>query len=112
MKRFGMTTMLKDEVGVIEKYEKYHNEVWPEVVEASKKVGIRRVFIYRMDRQLFMFMETTDDFDMERDFAKYMESSKVQEWEELMRTFQVKESSVSGCSQWMRMEEVCALDYR
>ena len=35
-----------------------------------------------------MFMETVDDFDMERDMPKYMEDPKAREWDLLMRTFQ------------------------
>ena len=35
MKRIAMTVMLKDDVEIIRKYEEYHANLWPEVVEGG-----------------------------------------------------------------------------
>ena len=88
MKRFAQTVMLKDDPEVIRRYEEYHANPWPAVVEGTRKCGVRRVVIYRYGRLLFMYMETGDDFDMERDMPKYLEDPKARERDELMRTFQ------------------------
>ena len=111
MQRFAMTCMLKDEPGIIEKYEEYHANPWPEVVEGGYKAGVRRIFIYRFQRQLFLFMETVDDFDMERDMPKYMEDPKAQEWDKLMRTFQTNVPGAPEGSTWVPLEEIHALDH-
>jgi L-rhamnose mutarotase len=110
MKRFAQTVMLKDDAEVIRRYEEYHANVWPEVVEGTRNCGILRVFIYRFGRTLFMFMETVDDFDMERDAPKYMINPRAKEWDELMRTFQEPVPGAPPGSTWVLMKEVCAQD--
>ena len=110
MKRFATTCQLKDEPDIIEKYEHYHANSWPEVVEGILNCGIQRVFIYRIGHRLFMFMETGDDFDMERDFPKYMENPKAKEWDELMRTFQTNVPEAQEGTKWVEMKEVFALE--
>ena len=110
MKRFATTCQLKNEPGIIEKYEHYHANVWPEVVKGCFDCGVQRVFIYRIGHRLFMFMETGDDFDMERDMPKYMEDPKAKEWDELMRTFQTHVPEAQNGTTWVDMKEVFALE--
>lgn len=110
MKRIAQTVMLKDDPQVIHQYEQYHANIWPEVTEGTLCVGVKRVFIYRFGRQLFMFMEVPDDFDMERDMPKYMKHPKAREWDELMRTFQETVPGAPGGSTWVEMKEICALE--
>jgi len=110
MKRFATTCQLKDEPGIIEKYEHYHANVWPEVVEGCLNCGILRLFIYRIGHRLFMFTEAADDFDMERDFPKYMKHPKAKEWDELMRTFQTNVPEAQEGTKWVEMKEVFALE--
>ena len=105
-----MTVLLKDEPGLIEKYERYHANPWPEVVGGIKECGIQRIFIYRFDRHLFMIMEVLDDFDLERDMPKYMEHPKAKEWDELMRTFQEPVEGAPQDGTWVLMKEVFALE--
>jgi L-rhamnose mutarotase len=111
MKRIAMTVMLKDDPEVIRKYEQYHADPWPEVVEGGYKMGIRRVFIYRFGRQLFMFLETLDDFDMERDAAEYFKDPKTREWDELMRDFQEPVPGAPEGAKWVEMKEIHAIEH-
>jgi L-rhamnose mutarotase len=53
-----------------------------------------------------MFMETVDDFDMERDMPKYMENPKAREWDTLMRTFQEPVPGAPAGSTWVQMKEI------
>lgn len=110
MKRFAQTVMLKDDPEIIRQYEEYHANPWPEVVEGTLNCGVLRVFIYRLGRQLFMFMETVDDFDMARDMPKYMEDPRAQEWDALMSEFQEPVPGAPDGTTWVRMEEVYALE--
>ena len=110
MKRFAMTCQLKDEPGILEKYQDYHANVWPEVVQGTLNCGVQRVFIYRIGHRLFMFMETGDDFDMDRDMPKYMEDPKAQEWDALMRTFQTNVPEAEEGTTWVEMEELYTLE--
>ena len=109
MKRFAMTVMLRDDPDVIRRYEEYHADPWPEVNDGLLRCGIWRMFIYRFGRQLFMFMETEDDFEMERDLPKYLEHPRAKEWDELMRTFQETVPGAPRGSTWVEMKEVYAL---
>lgn len=106
MKRFAQTVMLKDDPEIIRRYEDYHAHPWPEVVAGTWKCGVRRTYIYRFGRTLFMFMETVDDFDMERDMPKYMEDPKAREWDLLMRTFQEPVPGAPAGSTWVQMKEI------
>jgi L-rhamnose mutarotase len=106
MKRFAQTVLLKDDPEIIRRYEEYHPNPFPEVVEGTRKCGVRRIFIYRFGRTLFMFMETADDFDMERDMPKYMEHPKAREWDTLMRTFQEPVPDAPAGSTWVQMKEI------
>lgn len=110
MKRFGLTCMLKDDSERIREYEEYHANVWPEVVKGCYDAGIRRVFTYRVGTQMFQFIEAVDDFDMERDMAKYMDDPKAKEWDELMRTYQETFPGQPEGTTWVPMEEIYTMD--
>ena len=110
MKRFALTVILKDEPDIIPKYEEYHANIWPEVTEGLMKCGVLRIFIYRYGRHLFMFIETVDDFDMERDMPKYMEDPKAKKWDDLMRSFQQPMPGEPEGTTWQQMKEVFPTD--
>lgn len=110
MKRFAMTVQLKDDPEIIRKYEEYHAHPWPEVTKGTIECGIKRVFIYRFARLVFMFIEAGDDFDMARDMPKYMEDPKAQEWDKLMREFQEPVPSAPQGATWVEMKEIYALE--
>lgn len=109
MKRYAQTVMLKDDPEIIRKYEEYHANPWPETNAGLLRVGVRRMYIYRYLRTLFMFMETDDDFDMERDMPGYMDHPRAREWDELMRTFQETVPGAPAGTTWVEMKEVYAL---
>jgi len=110
MKRIAQTVMLKDDPEIIKKYEEYHANVWPETLAGLAKCGVKRMFIYRFGRQLFMFMEVKDDFVPERDWPKYMEDPTAKEWDELMTTFQETVPGAPEGTTWVEMKEVFQMD--
>jgi L-rhamnose mutarotase len=91
------------------RYEAYHANPWPEVNVGLLSCGVERMFIYRFGRQLFMFMETADDFDMERDLPKYVEDPRAREWDEMMADFQETMPGAPEGSKWVEMKELYAL---
>jgi L-rhamnose mutarotase len=88
MKRFCLALDLKDDASLIAEYEKYHEQVWPEVLKSIKDSGIQQMQIYRVNNRLFMVLETNDDFTLERKAKMDAENIKVQEWEQLMWKYQ------------------------
>ncbi len=111
MQSFGMTLNLKENGSVADVYKEYHKNIWPEVVMGLKSIGVHRMDIFLRGRHLFMFMETTDDFDLERDFPRYMESSRAKEWDDLMRTFQEPVAGAKPGEWWASMEHVFNLSW-
>ncbi len=110
MKRFAQAVLLKDDPEIIRQYEEYHANPWPETNQGLLSCGVLRMFIYRFGRHLFMFMETGDDFDLERDMPKYMEDPKARAWDELMRDFQEPIPGAPEGSTWVLLKEVYALE--
>ena len=107
MKRYGRTLNLKDDPEIIRRYVEYHRAIWPEVERGLKSIGIQRMLIWLLGRRLFMVMETVDDFDPERDFARYMESdARIREWQALMETFQEPVAEAKAGEWWADMELV------
>ena len=48
--------------GVVEEYEKAHQQVWPELLAKMKEVGISHYSIFRRGLDLFLVM-TVEDFE-------------------------------------------------
>jgi|TARA_B100001750_G_C15475924_1_gene582465 L-rhamnose mutarotase len=91
MKTFAQTIDLVNDPQIIEKYEEYHRNVWPEVIESLKSIGINRMEIFRSANHLFMYCQAKDEFNPETDFQKYTETNpKADEWNTLMSSFQQK----------------------
>ena len=75
MKSFAMTLDLRDDPEVIAEYRRYHREVWPEVIEGLRSVGILKMKIFLKETRMFMYIETEDDFEPARDFQAYTDAS-------------------------------------
>ena len=74
--QIGLHTRLKP--GSEERYEEYHRSVWPEVVAAIKRAGVRRYLIYRDGLDLFHFIDC-DDYD--RAMAEIAQDPTSMKWE-------------------------------
>ncbi|MDX1328118.1 MAG: L-rhamnose mutarotase [Arenibacter sp.] len=109
MKRHCLALDLKDDEALIKKYEEYHKEVWPEIIQSIKESGIINMEIYRVGNRMFMIMEVDDDFTFEKKAlidAKYPENEK---WEELMWQYQQALPMAKPGEKWMLMEKVFQL---
>ena len=94
---------LKNDPEIIAKYEEYHRNVWPEVIDALKEIGIERMEIFRSGNHLFMYCTVPDEFDPRRDFQGYAESKRAEEWNDLMSTFQQKVPEATETDWWCPM---------
>ena len=110
MKAFGLTINLREDPQIIEKYKEYHRNVWPEVEQALRKVGVTSMKIFLLGRRLFMYMETIDGFSVDQDFSQYLKQHpKCVEWDAHMRTYQEKLSVAREDEWWAMMEQVYEL---
>jgi L-rhamnose mutarotase len=111
MKRYALTVNLKNDPGIIARYVDHHRAVWPEVEAGLRDIGIERMLIWRLQRQLFMLVEAGDAFDWERDFARYLErGGRIAEWQALMDSFQEPVEAAQPGEWWALMEPVYALE--
>ena len=106
MQRHCLALDLKDNPQLIEKYEEYHRDVWPEILQSIKESGIQEMQIYRVGNRMFMIIEVDDDFSFEKKSeidAKYPENEK---WEELMWNYQQALPFAKPGEKWVPMKKV------
>src|SRR5260370_32533425 len=87
----GLHTRLKP--GTEERYEEYHRAVWPQVLEAIKRNGITRYFIFRDGLDLFHFIEC-EDYD--RAIAEIAKDATSMRWEAEIATMMAVTHDFSG----------------
>jgi len=65
--RRAFTMRLKP--GVLDEYQRRHDEIWPALVQAIEQSGIATMTIFEHDPVLFVFAETADDEAFDRLWA-------------------------------------------
>lgn len=106
MKRYCLALDLKDDPALIEAYEAHHRAVWPEILASIRDSGITGMEIYRTGNRMFMIMETEDDFSFEAKAAADAANPRVQEWEELMWSYQQALPGAKPGEKWRLMERI------
>ncbi len=110
-KRYCLTLQLKDDLKLIEEYEKRHRpeNIWKEVTDGIKKVGVIDSEIYRSGTQLFMILTVPEDFDFEKQMSTLAGLPRQAEWEEFMSKFQASDPNASSAEKWVKMKRVFKL---
>ena len=106
MKRYCQYLTLVDNEEMIAKYVAVHKNVWPEIIEGQRAVGILDMQIYRHGCNLFMIMDTIDDFDFERDMARLATLPRQAEWEAYVAHFQGCSPDAKSDEKWQLMERI------
>ena len=110
MKRYCQTLELRDDPVLIGQYIDAHARVWPEIQAGIREVGILDMQIYRHGRQLFMIMDTVDDFDFTADNARLATLSRQAEWEAYVARFQGCDPGAPSTAKWQLMEKIFELE--
>ncbi len=110
MKRYCQTLQLKDDPQLIADYIEAHRHVWPEIQAGIKEVGILDMQIYALGNSLFMIMDTTDEFDWERDNARLAGLPRQAEWEAYVAQFQGADPNAPSTDKWKLMERIFKLE--
>lgn len=110
MKRYCQTLTLRDDAEMIEKYIEAHAHVWPEIQAGIREVGILDMQIFRRGLQLFMIMDTTDDFDFVSDNARLATLPRQAEWEAYVAQFQGADPNAKSTEKWQLMERIFKLE--
>lgn len=110
MQKFCLALDLKDDPALIAAYEDYHKNVWPEIMESIRNSGIEILDIYRTGNRLFMIIEANDEFSFDKKNEMDTANSKVQEWEQLMNTFQQFLPWSRDGEKWVLMHKIFSLE--
>lgn len=104
MRRYGRILILKP--GMEARYKAYHRRVWPGVIKAARKAGIRNYSIYRYRRWLFAYFELPATITLEH-VGRALENQPVcRRWEKIMHRLQAKLPESGAGNWWVPMEEV------
>ena len=111
-RRFCLTLDLKDDPTLIAEYKRYHEQVWPEVIQTIKDAGIEDMEIYLLGTRMFMILEVSNNFSFDAKAESDRRNPKVQEWENLMWKFQKALPEAKPGEKWIRMESIFKLQAR
>jgi L-rhamnose mutarotase len=113
MKYFGYTLNLRDDAQAIAAYKEYHRNVWPEIEAMQRRLGVTKIRIFLHGRRLFLYLETSDDYDPVKAGPEYMKDPRIVEWERTMQDkFQEPLPEAKPGEWWLPMEAIYELDYR
>lgn len=111
-KRYCKTLTLHDDPALIDAYKKVHAKgaCWPEITQGMKEVGIIDMEIYIAGTQLFMIMDTVEDFDHDSAMATLATLPRQAEWEAYVSQFQHTRSDASADEKWQLIERIFEMD--
>jgi L-rhamnose mutarotase len=109
-RRFCFTLDLKNNPDLIAEYKRYHEKIWPEIIESIHSSGIEDMEIYLLGTRMFMVMDVNESFSFEKKAKADQQNPKVQEWEKLMWKFQQALPQAKSGEKWLRMERIFKLE--
>jgi len=112
IKRYCKTLSLHNNPQLIEAYKTVHakGNVWPEIEQGMKEVGILDMEIYLHENRLFMIMDTKLDFDHDKAMAELSKKPRQSEWEAFVARFQVTSGEATADEKWQLMERIYEMD--
>lgn len=109
MARYCFALDLKNDPQLIGEYEKYHEAVWPEILQSLRDSGIVDMEIYRVLNRLFMIIDGNESFSFEQKMMMDKANPKVEEWEKLMWNYQQGLPGLAPGAKWMPAKMVFKL---
>ncbi len=109
MQRHCLALDLRNDPALIAEYERWHQNVWPEILDSIRAAGISSLEIYRLGTRLFMILEADDAFSFEKKAALDAQNPRVQDWENLMWRFQKPLDEAREGEKWLPMRRIFEL---
>lgn len=107
--RHCLTLDLKDDPALIAEYQRYHQNVWPDIKQSIRSAGIHDMEIYLLGTRMFMIIEVDDSFSFAKKAELDHNNHKVQEWETLMWKFQQPLKESRPGEKWLLMQRIFKL---
>ena len=108
VKRYCRTMDLKPDDTLIREYVRRHTqgEVWTEILEGIRSVGILEMEIYLLGNRLFMVVDVPVDFEWDSAMERLSALPRQQEWEDFMAIFQQCSEGDKATDKWQMMERI------
>jgi L-rhamnose mutarotase len=100
MQRFARVSKLLP--GAVTEYDRQHAEVWPDVIAAIDRAGIRNYTLFRHETWLFSYFELPEEVAVQERLAILEQSETCRRWEARMRTLR----DPAFDHDWIAMREV------
>ncbi|MFN0205819.1 MAG: L-rhamnose mutarotase [Planctomycetota bacterium] len=105
MRRIGQVIGIKPER--LNEYKQIHAAVWPEILDAITRAGIRNYSIYHYQGKLFAYMEYHGpDGEFDARMKELANAPRMREWWNVTEPMQIPESTRSTGAWWTDIEEV------
>ena len=106
MQRFVQILELVDSPEIISEYRRIHDEIWPEITQGIRSVGIDRMDIYLHCNRAVMIVEMPDNIDFDTAMSRLAVLPRQQEWEEYVARFQECAPMSTSSEKWKMMERM------
>ncbi len=108
VKRYVQTMDLRNDPALIAEYRRRHSreELWQEIRDGIKEVGILEMEIYILGTRLVMIVDTPLDFDWDTAMARLATLPRQQEWEDYMAMFQQCAQGSTSNEKWKMMDRM------
>lgn len=102
------TLELRNNPELIKEYRRRHEKgnVWQEIIDGIKQVGILEMEIYILGTRLFMIVETPADLDLDAAMDKLATLPRQAEWEAYMSELQGTSADATSDEKWQMMERM------
>jgi L-rhamnose mutarotase len=107
-KRYCKTLELRNDPELIAAYKRVHarENLWPEIMQGIREVGIIDMEIYLAGSRLFMIMDTVPDFDHDKAMAELASKPRQKEWEAYVSNFQRTSAAATADEKWQVIERI------
>lgn len=103
---FCLTLDLKNNQQLIEEYDTYHKSVHPKKLQSFSDAGIISMELYRWENRLCMIIVVDSSFSFERKADLDAKNPFVQEWENLISTYQQQLPGTTKNVKWQLMKKI------
>jgi L-rhamnose mutarotase len=112
MRTYCLMLDLQDDPALIAEYKRHHEpkHIWPEVIVATRDLGILSEEIYLLGNRLVMVLQTTNHFSWEAKHAADRENGRLREWETKMWKYQKSLPQARPGEKWILMEKIFEIE--
>ena len=107
-KHYCRTLELRDNPELIKEYRRRHQQgnVWQEIIDGIKQVGILEMEIFLLGTRLVMIVEAPAELDLDAAMERLSTLPRQAEWERYMSELQDAAADATSDETWQIMERI------